>query len=122
MARHTVDETAAQGHGHTLPSMQRAIGFDEEHDQFRASIRAFFEKEALPHLGEWERAGLVDRALFQKAGANGFLGMDAPEDLGGGGVHDFRYNLIIIEEIQRLGLGGAGLGITLHNDICMPYF
>jgi alkylation response protein AidB-like acyl-CoA dehydrogenase len=102
--------------------MQRAIGFEEEHDQFRASIRAFFEKEALPYLDEWEHAGVVDRDLFEKAGANGFLGMDAPEELGGGGVHDFRYNLIISEEIQRLGLGGAGLGITLHNDICMPYF
>ena len=102
--------------------MQRAIGFEEEHDQFRASVRAFFEKEALPYLDEWERAGVVDRALFEKAGDNGFLGMDAPAELGGGGVKDFRYNLVIIEEIHRLGLGGAGLGITLHNDICMPYF
>src|SRR6478736_6061465 len=102
--------------------MQRAIGFEEEHDQFRASVRAFFEKEALPYLDEWERAGVVDRALFEKAGANGFLGMDAPAEFGGGGVKDFRYNLIVIEEVQRLGLGGAGLGITLHNDICMPYF
>src|SRR6478736_3124586 len=80
--------------------MQRAIGFEEEHDQFRASVRAFFEK----------------------AGVNGFLGMDAPAEFGGGGVKDFRYNLIVIEETQRLGMGGAGLGITLHNDICMPYF
>ena len=74
--------------------MQRAIGFEEEHDQFRASVRAFFEKEALPYLDEWERAGVVDRALFEKAGDNGFLGMDAPGELGGGGVKDFRYNLI----------------------------
>src|SRR5262249_54950178 len=106
----------------TLSHMQRAIGFEEEHEQFRSSVRAFFEKEALPPLVEWERAGVVDRALFERAGSNGFLGMDAPIEFGGGGVADFRYNLIIIEEVQRLGLGGAGLGITLHNDICMPYF
>ena len=65
--------------------MQRSIGFEDEHDQFRASIRPFFEKEALPHLDDCERAGVVDRALFEQAGANGFLGMDAPAELGGGG-------------------------------------
>ncbi len=102
--------------------MQRAIGFEDEHDLFRASVRQFFEKEAVPHLDEWERGGIVDRALFERAGANGFLGMDAPAELGGGGVRDFRYNVIIGEEVARLGLGGAGLGITLHNDICLPYF
>ena len=64
----------------------------------------------------------MDRELFAKAGASGFLGMDVPEELGGGGVHDFRYNLVIGEEVQRAGAGGAGLGLTLHNDICMPYF
>ena len=48
--------------------------------------------------------------------------MGAPEDFGGGGVRDFRYNLIIGEEIQRAGLGGAGLGLTLHNDVALPYF
>jgi alkylation response protein AidB-like acyl-CoA dehydrogenase len=96
--------------------------FDDEHEQFRASVRAFLEKEAVPHHLEWEEAGLVDRELFRKAGDNGFLAMAAPERYGGGGVDDFRYNLVLSEEVQRLGLGGAGLGLTLHNDICLPYF
>jgi alkylation response protein AidB-like acyl-CoA dehydrogenase len=60
--------------------------------------------------------------VFKKAGASGFLAMAAPPEHGGGGVDDFRYNLVIDEEVQYLGLGGAGLGITLHNDICLPYF
>ena len=101
--------------------MKRTL-FDDEHDQFRASVRAFLEKEARPHHERWEREGVVDRDLFTKAGANGFLAMAAPEEYGGGGVTDFRYNLVISEEVQRLGLGGAGLGLTLHNDICLPYF
>ncbi|HVA74413.1 MAG TPA: acyl-CoA dehydrogenase family protein [Acidimicrobiales bacterium] len=101
--------------------MERTI-FEEEHEQFRAAIRAFFEKEAVPHQQEWEKAGVIDRSLFAKAGANGFLAMAAPEEFGGGGVDDFRYNQVIDEEIQYLGLGGAGLGISLHNDICLPYF
>jgi alkylation response protein AidB-like acyl-CoA dehydrogenase len=96
--------------------------FDDEHDQFRASFRGFLETEVLPYHAEWERAGIVDRDLFRKAGDNGFLAMAAPEEYGGGGVDDFRYNLVIAEEVQRLGLGGAGLGIAVHNDIGLPYF
>jgi alkylation response protein AidB-like acyl-CoA dehydrogenase len=48
--------------------------------------------------------------------------MAAPERHGGGGVEDFRYNIVLGEEAQYLGLGGVGLGLTLHNDICLPYF
>jgi alkylation response protein AidB-like acyl-CoA dehydrogenase len=101
--------------------MQRTL-FDEEHDLFRASVRQFLDKEVVPHYEEWERAGLVDRELFAKAGAAGFLGYAAPEEHGGGGVRDFRYNLVVIEEIAATGVGAAGLGLTLHTDICLPYF
>ena len=101
--------------------MQRTL-FDEEHDLFRASFRQFVAQEVLPHNEAWEQAGIVDRELFAKAGELGFLGFAAPEEHGGGGVRDFRYNLILGEELQRAGTGAAGLGITLHTDICMPYF
>ncbi len=101
--------------------MQRTL-FDEEHDLFRASFRQFVAQEVLPHNEAWEKAGIVDRELFAKAGELGFLGFAAPEEHGGGGVRDFRYNLILGEELQRAGTGAAGLGITLHTDICMPYF
>jgi len=96
--------------------------FDAEHEMFRDSVRAFIDKEVGPHNDAWERAGIVDRRLFTRAGANGFLGMAAPEELGGGGVADFRYNVVIAEEVQRGGVNAAGLGWTLHNDICLPYF
>ena len=101
--------------------MQRTI-FTEEHDMFRDAFRQFVEKEIVPNFLQWERDGIVPRELFTAAGASGFLGMEVSEELGGGGVDDFRYNLIIGEELQRAGTGGAGLGITLHNDICLPYF
>jgi alkylation response protein AidB-like acyl-CoA dehydrogenase len=96
--------------------------FDETHDQFRASFRAFVAKEMVPHNGEWEEAGIVPREVFAAAGSHGFLGMAIPEAYGGGGVDDFRYNLILTEELQDAGLNAAGLGLTLHNDICLPYF
>ncbi len=101
--------------------MRRTL-FSDEHDLFRQSFRGFVEKEIAPHHAEWERAGIVPRELFLAAGELGFLCMAAPEELGGGGVDDFRYNLIISEEIQRAGVYSAGLGIALHNDICLPYF
>ncbi|MCU1370204.1 MAG: Long-chain-acyl-CoA dehydrogenase [Ilumatobacteraceae bacterium] len=101
--------------------MQRTI-FTDEHDMFRDAFRQFVDKEIVPGFLQWEADGIVPRELFAAAGASGFLGIDVPEALGGGGVDDFRYNLIIGEELQRSGTGGAGLGITLHNDICLPYF
>jgi len=101
--------------------MRRTL-FDDEHDLFRDSVRRFIATEAAPHNERWEEAGIVDRELFTAAGAHGFLGMAAPERFGGGGVDDFRHNLVIAEEVQRGGVNAAGLGWTLHNDICLPYF
>jgi alkylation response protein AidB-like acyl-CoA dehydrogenase len=101
--------------------VQRTL-FDDEHDLFRESVRGFIAAEIAPHHEAWEAAGIADRSLFTKAGALGFLAMAAPEELGGGGVDDFRYNVVIAEEVQRAGINAAGLGWTLHNDICLPYF
>jgi alkylation response protein AidB-like acyl-CoA dehydrogenase len=100
--------------------MRRQL-FDEEHDLFRTSIRTFIEKEIAPHHLEWEEAGIVPREVFLAAGASGFLCMAVPEEYGGAGVDDFRFNMVIAEEVQRAGVAGSGLGITLHNDICLPY-
>jgi alkylation response protein AidB-like acyl-CoA dehydrogenase len=96
--------------------------FEEEHEALRSSFRAWLDKEVVLHHLEWERAGIVPHELFAAAGRHGFLGMAIPEQYGGGGVDDFRYNLVIGEEVQAAGVGGAGLGLTLHNDICLPYF
>jgi alkylation response protein AidB-like acyl-CoA dehydrogenase len=96
--------------------------FEPEHDQFRDVIARWIADRIVPQREKWEREGIVPHALFEEAGAHGFLGMAVPEEHGGAGVDDFRYNLIVSEELQAAGVGGAGLGITLHNDICLPYF
>jgi alkylation response protein AidB-like acyl-CoA dehydrogenase len=101
--------------------MERTL-FEAEHDALRASFRAWLEKEVVPHKEDWDDAGIVPRSLFAEAGRHGYLAMAVPEEYGGGGVDDFRYNLVIGEEIQSVGAGAAGLGLTLHNDICLPYF
>ena len=101
--------------------MKRTI-FSDEHDMFRQSFRRFIEKEISPNIEEWEKAGIVSRDLFTAAGANGFLAIQAPAEYGGGGTADFRYNAIIGEELMYAGTGAAGNGLTLHNDITLPYF
>jgi len=96
--------------------------FDESHELFRDSFRAFVAAEMTPHLEEWERAGIADRGLYSKAGSHGFCGMAIDQEHGGGGTRDFRFNAIISDELARANAGGAGLGFTLHNDITSPYF
>jgi alkylation response protein AidB-like acyl-CoA dehydrogenase len=96
--------------------------FDDDHIAFGDAFRAYADKVIVPHYLEWERAGISPREVFQEAGKNGFLGMQVPEEFGGGGVDDFRFNQILAEQVAAAGITGTGLGITLHNDTCLPYF
>ncbi len=100
--------------------MRRRL-FEDEHEEFRASFRRFVEQEMLPRSDEWDRAGIVDRSVFVDAGRTGFLGMAVPTAYGGGGSDDFRFNLVVTEELHRVGMNGAALGFALHNDIALPY-
>ncbi len=101
--------------------MRRTI-FEDEHRDYRESVRRFIAAEVTPHHAEWEREGIVPRELFAKAAERGVLAMAVPEAYGGAGVEDFRFNQIVVEEVAYAGVAGSGLGITLHNDICLPYF
>jgi len=104
--------------------MRRTL-FEDVHEDFRESYRTFLGREVVGddgRYGEWERAGIVPREVFALAGRGGFLGMAVPERYGGAGVQDFRFNLVVGEEAQYAGVGSFGLGITLQNDICLPYF
>jgi alkylation response protein AidB-like acyl-CoA dehydrogenase len=104
--------------------MRRGL-FEDVHEEFRSSFRTFLEREVVgeeDRYGQWEREGIVPREVYARAGAGGFLAMEAPERYGGAAVADFRFNLVIGEEAQRAGVGSFGLGVTLHNDICLPYF
>lgn len=96
--------------------------FTEDHEAFRESFASFVAKELSPHYLDWERAGIAPRDIFASAGQYGFVGMAVPEQYGGGGTKDFRFNTVIAEELAAAGVSGAGLGITLHNDITTPYF
>jgi alkylation response protein AidB-like acyl-CoA dehydrogenase len=96
--------------------------YESDHELFRDSFRAFAQQELVPQVPQWEQDGIMDRAVYVEAGKHGFIGMAVPEEHGGGGVDDFRFNAVLNEEVARLGLGGGGLGMMLHNDITTPYF
>ena len=98
--------------------MQRAL-YEPQHDAFRSAVRSFVERQVAPFHPEWEKAGVVDRSVWLEAGEQGLLGMDVPEQYGGGGVKDFRYNCVVSEELTRAG--ASGVGFTLHNDVVAPY-
>ncbi len=98
--------------------MERDI-FTEEHAAFRDLARSFIAKEIAPHHEQWERDGMVSRDVWLAAGRTGLLGIEIDEKYGGGGLQDYRYYLILGEELARTGMHGPGFGV--HNDIIGPY-
>ncbi|AFU03932.1 acyl-CoA dehydrogenase family protein [Nocardia brasiliensis] len=98
--------------------MERTL-FEPEHELFRESFRKFLDQHVAPNHAQWEEQGIVDRSVWLEAGKQGFLGMAMPEEYGGGGVKDFRYNAIVAEESVRGQY--SGLGFALHNDVIAPY-
>lgn len=98
--------------------MERTL-FDAEHDAFRDTVRTFLAKEVEPHHEQWEHDGIVPREVWEKAGELGLLGFMMPEEFGGGGMDDFRYNAVLQEEITRVG--ASGVGFALHTDLVAGY-
>ncbi len=93
--------------------------FEPEHELFRDSVRKFFQTEISPHTERWREQGYVDREAFRKMGAQGYLLMWAPEEYGGAGIDDYRYEQIVQEENIRFG--DVGFYANLHSMIVAPY-
>jgi len=107
--------------------MKRTL-FTEEHRLFRDSYRHFVEKEIVPYYTQWEKDGHVSRELWLKAGQQGFLGLNVPEAYGGVDVEDYRYSVIMMEELARACVPSAGGGMgpaqrhlhPLFSGLCNP--
>jgi len=91
----------------------------EDHVMFRDAVRDFMEKEVAPHYEKWEKDGQVSREVWRKAGEMGILSIYIPEEYGGMGLDDYRYNAIISEELARVN--GTAPGFAIQNDIVTPY-
>lgn len=99
--------------------MRRTL-FEQDHEDFRLLVRDYIAREVLPVYEDWRRAGLVPRELFTSLGRLGILGTAVPEEYGGGGQDDYRYNVVIQEESARAGVTLGGL--RTHLDVVVPYF
>ncbi|GAC1619814.1 MAG: acyl-CoA dehydrogenase family protein [Nevskia sp.] len=98
---------------------QRAV-YTEEHEMFRDAVRGFIKSEVLPNFARWEEAGIVDRALWNKAGDAGLLCPAVPAEYGGAGG-TFRHNAIVIEEFAYAGCAGPQTDFSVHSDVCAGY-
>jgi alkylation response protein AidB-like acyl-CoA dehydrogenase len=92
--------------------------FNSDHEAFRDAFRKFCDKEIAPFHDAWEEQGYVDRAVWNKAGENGFLCMTMPEEYGGSGA-DKLYSVVQFEELNARGF--TGIGYSLHSEIVAPY-
>ena len=105
--------------GESLIEIGTRTIFSEEHDMFRESVRKFLDEHVtMTEMDKWEEQGMVDRDIWLKAGQQGLLGVDTPDELGGLGG-DFLMSCIVSEEISYNGT--SALGFSLQSDIVMPY-
>ncbi|MBI4729605.1 MAG: acyl-CoA dehydrogenase family protein [Acidobacteria bacterium] len=100
------------------PEIRSSI-FSPEHEVLRASARAFIERELAPHADEWEEAGDFPDWVFERAGAQGFLGLSYPEEYGGQGG-DYLSSLVLKEEMARCGSGSVGMALAVQSDMATP--
>ena len=94
--------------------------FTEDHEAFRELCRDFVEKEVTPHYPEWEKSGRMPREVFEQMGSLGMLGMAIPEEYGGAGVADYRYNVVMQEEAARALVTLSTVRTQL--EVILPYF
>lgn len=98
--------------------MKRTV-FDTDHEDFRSTVRQFLTKEVVPHFAEWEKAGHPPRDFYRRAAELGLIGMQVPEEYGGGGISSYKFNALLIEEGIRADLGLGPLRV--HMDLVLPY-
>ncbi len=100
-----------------LDTLPGRFAYTPDHEAFRQTVRSFLNKEAVPHVDAWERAGIVDKSIWTKGGEIGMLCPTVPTEYGGLGL-DFGYNAIVDEEVSYIGVP---LGFSLQSDIVCDY-
>ncbi|MDO8307262.1 MAG: acyl-CoA dehydrogenase family protein [Actinomycetota bacterium] len=100
--------------------MRRRL-LEATHLEFQALVRTFIEREISPNLDEWVEQGLTPRSLWDLAGAKGLLGIGIPDEYGGSGLDDFRFNSVLVEELCRAGTIGLASSLGMHANLIAPY-
>jgi long-chain-acyl-CoA dehydrogenase len=99
--------------------MERTI-YDADHEAFRESVREFLDREVTPHLEEYQQAHALPREFWVAAGKQGLLGLEIPEEYGGAGAGDYRFNAVLTEEMAKVNMALASC-VGIHADIVAPY-
>ncbi|MEU7483956.1 acyl-CoA dehydrogenase family protein [Streptomyces sp. NPDC042319] len=98
--------------------MRRTV-FNEDHEAFRETLRSFIAKEVVPVFPSWEQQGHPDRDFYRRLGELGVLGIQVPEEYGGGGEASFKFNAVVMEEAARAGVSFGGHSV--HSNLILPY-
>ncbi|WP_072314938.1 acyl-CoA dehydrogenase family protein [Agrococcus sp. Marseille-P2731] len=99
----------------------RSTFYDDDQEAFRETVRELVNRHVAPHYAQWEADGLIDRELYRTMGAAGLVGLAIPEQYGGMGVDDYRFRMIISEELSRVGAASVNATFGVHDDIVLAY-
>lgn len=102
------------------PPVKRAL-FEEDHEQFRELATEFNAREISGKYAQWEKDHQIPREVWQSAGENGLLGLAVPEQFGGMGIDDYRFRVVLDEQLVRSGHLSVALAFHLHDDLVLPY-
>ena len=95
--------------------------YGPDHEQWRETVRAFVAKQIAPYQRQWEADGAIDHALWPAAARQGLLALTLPDRFGGGGEADYRYRLVIMEELAAVGAASVNAGFSQVDDLFGPY-
>ena len=95
--------------------------YNEDHDAFRDVVRTFAERHVAGEIERWEAQRTIDRDAWLEAGRQGIIGLPAPAEHGGGGLDDYRFRSVVIEELARVGAGSLNASFALQDDLAIPY-
>lgn len=100
--------------------MKRTL-YTPDHEDFRAVVREFVDREVTPNVARWDSEHSTGRQVWRAAGAQGIIGLTCPEELGGNGIGDYRYRMVVCEELARVAATSLSSSFGLQDDILMPY-
>ncbi|WP_433379610.1 acyl-CoA dehydrogenase family protein [Streptosporangium sp. CA-115845] len=95
--------------------------YTDDHEQYRQTVREFLAREVIPHYLRWEEERGMDRGVLAAARAQGIAGLEVPEEYGGAGVSDYRYRMVVCEEVARAQATTFTVTLGLQDDLVLHY-
>jgi alkylation response protein AidB-like acyl-CoA dehydrogenase len=95
--------------------------YEPDHEAYRATVREFLSREVVPNQDDWDRDHWIDREVFARAAKAGIYALQIDEEYGGAGEPDYRYRMVVSEEIARINALSFGLTISLQDDLVLHY-